>query len=267
MASRAALAGKRALVTGGGQGIGRSICLAFARAGADVAVCDINRATAQETARQVRALGRQVLALVGDAASKVEAQRWVQEMVRRLGGVDILVNNAGWRTRHPFLEYPEDELDRIIAVTLKATFLCSQVAAQEMVQQHGGRIINISAAAADRANVHTSADAAAKGGVNSLTYVMATELAPFGITVNAIAPGFVDTPFQRTASTAADLAARLGRTPLGRLGRPDEVAAMAVYLASDAAAWVTGAILRIDGGFVAAGVFPEAHRASAAASP
>lgn len=246
-----------ALVTGAGRGIGRSIALAFAQTGIDVAVADLDGARAEQTVAEVRALGFQALALAGDVAESADAQRWVAETVARFGQIDILVNNAGWRRRYPFLGFPEEVMDRIIAVCLKGPFLCSQAAAREMVKRRRGRIINISSTVADRGTVLTAAYSAAKGGVNALTYVLATELAPYGITVNAIAPGVVDTPFQPEDKSEEDWKARLRRTPLGRAAHPDEIAAAAVYLASEAAAWVTGAVFRVDGGFTAGGVFPE----------
>lgn len=251
------LMGKVALVTGAGQGIGRAIALTFAGEGADVAAADLSGTRAKDTAAEICHRGRRALALDGDVSRKPDAEGWVQETVAQLGQLDILVNCAGYRTRHPFLTFPEDEMDRIIAVCLKGTFLCAQAAAREMVKRQSGRIINISSVVAESATVHTAAYTAAKGGVNSLTYVTATELAPYGVTVNAIAPGTVDTPHHLVDKTEADLRERLSRTPLGRLGRPDEIAALALYLASDDAGWVTGSVFRIDGGFNAARVFPE----------
>ncbi|MBI4507254.1 MAG: glucose 1-dehydrogenase [Chloroflexi bacterium] len=257
MADTGVLVGKVALVTGAGRGIGRAIALALAHAGADVAASDINAQTAEDTAAEVRGLGQRALALAGDVAGKSDVQHWVDETVARLGQLDVLVSNAGWRPRHPFLEFPEDVWDRIMAVCLKGVFLCGQAAAREMVKRGGGRIINISSVVADRAFVNTAAYSAAKGGINALTYVMATELAPYGVTVNAIAPGLVMTPHQAEHTSPEAWRQRLRRTPLGRAAQPDEVAPLAVYLASDAAAWVTGSVFRIDGGFSAGGVFPE----------
>ncbi|MBI4505689.1 MAG: glucose 1-dehydrogenase [Chloroflexi bacterium] len=251
------LAGQVALVTGAGRGLGRSIALAFARAGADLTVTDLDAATIEDTAAEARRLGRRALALVGDVSSKADDERCVASAVGHFGQLDTLVNNAGYRTRHGFLDFPEDEMERIIAVCLKGTFLCAQAAAREMAKRRRGRIINISSVVAERGFVRTAAYTAAKGGVNALTYVLATELAPFGITVNALALGLVETPFHAETETAADWQARIRRVPLGRPAHPDEIAAMAVYLASDAASWVTGAVFRLDGGFSAAGVFPE----------
>ncbi len=245
---------KVALVTGSDSGIGRAIALAFAREGASVVV---NYAHAQDKAEEVRQIIEQqysgkTLVLQADVSQYQQAAGLVQQTIEHFGRLDIMVNNAGMETHSPFLEVTEEQFDRVVGVDLKGAFFCAQAAAREMVQRKiEGRIINISSVHEDLPMPQNVPYCCAKGGMRMLMRTISLELAPHKITVNNIGPGAVDTPID--ADVKADpekLAALLGEIPLGRMGQPEEIAAMALYLASDAAAYVTGSTLFIDGGLM-----------------
>lgn len=238
------LNGQVALVTGGARGIGRAIAAAFSAAGAEVAVADVHLESATGHALEVRtdiSDPRRVEALFGA----------VQEQWGRL---DILVNNAGILANQPVLQLTEDAWDRVLAVNLKGQFLCAQAAARLMARRGTGCIINISSIRARKAAVHHANYIASKGGVEALTRALALELAPHGIRVNCIAPGAIQTEINRDALGDPAFRARvLDRIPLARLGQPEDVAGVAVFLASDLARFVTGSIVPVDGGEAATG--------------
>lgn len=247
---RGELAGRVALVTGGGRGIGLAIARAFALEGADVAVADMRFEEAQAAAVELRELGRRAAAVEVDVSDPDQVAAMVERATAELGRIDILVSNAGISQRRDFLEMAVEEWDRVIAVNLRGVFLCGQAVARQMAA--GGAIINIASQRAESAGLHQVAYVASKGGVKSLTKAMAVDLAPRGIRVNAIGPGPVlsdltrarfEDPDQREAFTA--------RVPLGRLGQPDDMAGAAVFLASERARWVTGHCLFVDGGWLA----------------
>ncbi|HEX5504784.1 MAG TPA: 3-oxoacyl-ACP reductase family protein [Thermomicrobiales bacterium] len=245
------LAGKVALVTGGGRGNGRAIALGLAREGADVAVNYVAHPdAARDAAREIEGLGRRAAAVRANTADAGEVARMVAEVVERFGRVDILVNNAGVLTRTPFLEIGEDEWDRILDVNLKGYFLVGQAVARRMVAQGGGgHIINISSGNQFNASPNLAHYCASKGGVGLLTKTMALELAPHGIRVNAIAPGLIETDMNRHDIARDDFrAARLARIPLRTIGRPEDLVGVAVLLASDDARLITGATFSVDGG-------------------
>jgi len=245
------LADKVALVTGGGSGIGRGICIRFAEEGAHVAIADINRASAEHTANEVQRLEAPALAIEADVTAKADCERMVQQTADSLGRLDIFVANAGIGRAAPFLETPEEDWEAVIRTNLTGVFLSCQAAAKRMAEQgHGGRIITIASVAAERAAPRMAAYSSAKAAVRMLTRVMALELAEHRITVNAIGPGIIDTPLTAPLLEAIRAAER-EPAPLGRIGEPKDVADVALFLASDEADYVTGGLIFVDGGLAA----------------
>jgi NAD(P)-dependent dehydrogenase (short-subunit alcohol dehydrogenase family) len=243
------LAGKVALVTGAQQGIGRAIALALGEEGADVCINFLDdRGAAERVAGEVRRTGRRAMVAQGDVARSRDVQGVVAAAIAELGTPDILVNNAGVFPRAPFLDLAESEWDHVLGVNLKGGFLCAQAAARAMVAAgKPGAIVNISSSAirGDARGVHYSAS---KAGVLGMTRAMALALAPHRIRVNAIAPGLTDTAQPRYGNTEAEIAARAREIPLGRIARPEEIARVAVFLASDEAAFITGELIHANGG-------------------
>ena len=243
------LAGKVALVTGAQQGIGRAIALALARDGADVGVNYLDdEAAAGRVAGDVRALGRRATVVAGDVSRRADAGAMVARVVADLGPPDVLVNNAGVFPRVAFLDMTDADWDHVLGVNLKGAFLVAQATARALVTAgRPGAIVNISSSAVrgDPRGVHYSSS---KAGVIGLTRAMALALAPHGIRVNAIAPGLTDTAQPRYGNTEAELAARAREIPLGRMATPDEIARVAVFLATDDAAWITGEVIHANGG-------------------
>jgi NAD(P)-dependent dehydrogenase (short-subunit alcohol dehydrogenase family) len=257
-----ALEGKIALVTGAGRGIGAATAIEFAKAGADVAVADIDAGSADETSAQIRSLGRRSLAVQGDLSDLAEIDSMVDAVVGELGGIDVIVCSAGVTRHGTLLEITEETWDLMQRVNAKGTFFCMQRVARKMVEQgRGGRIINIASTAAKGFRGTSSpAYAASKGAIISMTYIAAHQLAAHDITVNAICPGLVETQMldgmlaQRAAATdttVEELKEGLRQmVPLGRLDEPEEIAAMAVFLAGPGARNITGQTINIDGGLV-----------------
>lgn len=243
------LLGKVALVTGGQQGIGRAIALEFAAAGADVAITWLDdEAAAEHVADAIRAQGRRALTIQSDVSIVAQTAAMVQRTVQELGALDIMVNNAGTYPRVNMLDMREEDWDLVLDVNLKGTFFGSKAAARAMIDAGTkGVIISLASRSIQGAvrGVHYSAS---KGGIVSLTRAMALELAPHGIRVNAIAPGLTDTAQPRYGSTEDELLVMGGAIPLGRIARPDEIAAAATFLASAAAIQMTGQTLHINGG-------------------
>lgn len=245
------LQGSIALVTGGGRGNGRAIALGLAREGADLAIGYVNdEAAARTVAAEVTALGRRAIVIGGDTAESQTATRLVAETVAAFERIDVLVNNAGILRRTPFLEIGAEEWDQILDTNLKGAFLIGQAVARQMVSQGTeGKIINISSLNQFNAGLNVAHYAVSKAGVGMLTKAMALELAPYGIRVNAIAPGLIETDMNRHDIARDDFReGRLARIPLKLIGRPDDLVGIAVLLASDDARLITGATFSVDGG-------------------
>lgn len=242
------LAGKVALVTGAGSGIGRGIAIRFAEEGAAVAVADINREGADRTTDEVRKLDRRGVSVEADVTSRDDCERMVRETVREFGQLDIFVANAGIGRAAPFLELSQEDWDAVVHTNLTGVFLSSQAAARRMVEQgHGGRILTMASVAAELPAPRMAPYSASKAAVRMLTKVMAYELAPHRITVNAIGPGVIDTPLTAPLIDAIRASER-DAAPLGRVGEPRDVADLALFLASDEAEYITGGIVFVDGG-------------------
>lgn len=239
--------GKTAIVTGGSRGIGRAICLELAAGGANVVLCYAgNEAAARETARDIEALGAKVLAVRCDVADAAQVDALVKAAVEAFSRIDILVNNAGITRDNLLMRMSEADFDAVIDANLKGTFLCMKAVSRLMLKQRYGRIVNLSSVVGLRGNAGQVNYAASKAGVIGMTKSLAKELASRGVTVNAVAPGFIETDMTAALPEAAQAAA-LGSIPMNRLGAPEDVARAVAFLAGDAA-YITGQVLAVDGG-------------------
>lgn len=248
------LKGKVALVTGAARGIGRAIAERFLQEGAKVVAVDINEGQLASAVETMKGLG-EVVGHVADVTSKAECERTVEACVQHFGRVDVLANNAGVADIQPFINVSEEDWDRVIDVDLKGVFLMGQAVAKRMIAQgDGGSIINMSSTNGLVGEAELSAYNAAKAGVMLLTKTMAIELARHNIRVNAVCPGFILTELAReSGADEAFIANYSKKIPLGRLGRPEEVASLYAFLASDEASFITGEGVVIDGGQIAQG--------------
>ena len=256
----ATLDGKRALVTGASKGIGAGIVLALAREGADVAVNYHSDASgAEDVVKQIEALGRKAVALKADVGQVADCQQLVQQSAEALGGLDILVNNAGITLWEDFFATDEAHRDATLDTNLKGTCFCTQAAARIMREQRCGRVVNISSGASRSAFQRATPYNASKGGLNMLTMGLALELAPWRITVNAVAPGAI--LIERTSHEVPDYAGTFAAAaPLGRVGYPEDIAGAVLYYCSDAASYVTGQVFWVDGGlFLRSGPSGDRH--------
>ncbi len=244
-----ALKGKKTIVTGASRGIGKAIALGFADAGADVAICSRKLEDLEPVASEIEKLGRKAFALAADVSKKEDIDRFVSEAHEKFGRIDILVNNVARNIMSPLMNLREDGWDKIVTTNLKSQFLFCQAVGRIMMSQGRGAIINISSTAGQRAAPLLGAYSVSKAGVDMLTKALAKELAGVGIRVNAISPGMVETKFSEAIWSSPEMYAEVVRDiPLGRLATPDEIVGLAIFLASDAASYVTGAIINIDGG-------------------
>jgi 3-oxoacyl-[acyl-carrier protein] reductase len=248
------LNGKSALVTGGSRGIGRACCMMLARAGASVAVnYRVETPSANLLVEEIEAMGGVAFALAADVSKREDAEMLVDETVARLGSIDILVNNAGIWGRSPVEEMSDLEWAEMIGINLTGTFNCIRAAVPAMKEARSGRIINIASTAGQRGESFSSHYAATKGGVISLTKSVAVELAPLGILVNCVAPGWAVTDMTRDDLLGARRESILQTIPLGRAGTAEEIAGAVVFLASELATFITGEILNVNGGAVLVG--------------
>ena len=245
------LENKVAIVAGSSRGIGRGCAIEMAKVGADVVVTyRTHPEEAQEAAEIIRQMGREALVVELDIADRQAVENMVQATLDKFGKINILVNNAAVTIRKPFLEMPVEDMAHVLNVSLWGVFHCSQAAARVMVKQgQGGNIIIISSIHAVIPYANSLPYNTAKAGINNMGYTMATELAPYRINVNVIEPGWIDTPGERKLATEEELKAEGEKIPWGRLGAIEDIGKAAAFLASDAADYITGACLRVDGGF------------------
>jgi len=244
---------KTAIVTGARRGIGRAIALALAKEGANVVASDISQEDCQKVVSEIEGLGRKGMALKCNVTSRAEVEDMVKRTVAEFGKVDILVNNAGIISFKPFLELTEEDWDNTLNVNLKGQFLCAIAVAKEMVKNKWGRIINTASISSGGCGIAFPLIAhytASKGGVMALTEALALELTPKGINVNAICPGAIDTDMVKGVKEGGQLERVLLRIPKGRLGQPEDIANLAVFLASEESDYISGAAIVIDGGWL-----------------
>jgi NAD(P)-dependent dehydrogenase (short-subunit alcohol dehydrogenase family) len=248
------LDGKIAVVVGGTSGIGRAIALGLAEAGAHVVASSRSKSKVDEVAAEIEALGRESLRVESDVADRASVESLCEAVMARFGRVDILVNSAGITSKQPTLTFPEETWDAIMEVNLTGTLRACQIFGKVMLEQHYGRIVNIASLATFVAFYEVAAYGASKAAVAALTRSLAVEWAPYGVCVNAIAPGIIPTELNRKIIETSRGQELLVRTPMKRFGDADEVVGAAVYLASDAASFTTGQVLVVDGGILASGV-------------
>jgi 2-deoxy-D-gluconate 3-dehydrogenase len=248
------LAGEVAIVTGSRRGIGKTIALAFAQAGADVVVCDIVIDDGQlvSVAEEIQRIGRRSLAIKVNTSKKKDVDNLVQKIVDHFGVIDILVNNAGIMIKSPLLDMLENDWDRLMSVDLKGYYLCSQAVGKKMIEQKKGKIINIASQYAFKVTPGMGAYSIAKAGVAMLTRVLAQELGCYGIRANTIAPCLVKTEFSRPSWSDPEFLKQVEASiPLGRVAETEDLVGAALFLASEASSFITGHTILIDGGTLA----------------
>jgi NAD(P)-dependent dehydrogenase (short-subunit alcohol dehydrogenase family) len=246
------LSGKVAVVTGAGRGLGRAAALSLAHAGADLALVARSSRELEAVAAEIRELGRRVLVLTTDVSDEPSVERAADAVLNQLGRVDILVNNAGVASVAPLLELSLSELRRVLDVNVVGAFLCARAFGRHMVAQKKGAVINVASVAGLGGESKLSAYCASKGALIAFTRALAVEWARHGVTVNAVAPGYFRTDLNKQALDDVEVGPKIVRhIPLGRVGQPEELGPLVVYLASDAAAFMTGSVVVLDGGQLA----------------
>jgi len=241
------LTGKVALVTGAAQGIGKAVSLLLARSGTDLVVSDIILEKVEETAREIETIGRKAMALRVDDARLGDVEKMVEAILERFGRIDILVNNAGIARDKLILRMTEEEWDAVLNVNLKGTFNCTKAVVRHMSKQRSGKIVNIASVVGEMGNAGQANYSASKAGVIGFTKTIAREFAQRGINVNAIAPGYIETPMtDALPEKAKEELKRL--IPMERLGRPEDVAEAVLFLVSEASSYITGQVLNVNGG-------------------
>ena len=241
------LAGKVALVTGAAQGIGRAIALLLAQNGADIVVSDINLEKAEETVKEIRAIGPKAMAVKVDVSNLSDVERMVEDIIEKLAKIDILVNNAGITRDKLILRMTEEDWDAVLGVNLKGTFNCTKTVIRHMAKQRSGKIVNIASVVGEMGNAGQANYSASKAGVIGLTKTIAREYAQRGINVNAIAPGYIETPMtDALPEKAKDELKKL--IPMERLGKPEDVAEAVLFLVCEESSYMTGQVLNVNGG-------------------
>ena len=236
-----------ALVTGAAQGIGRGIALLLARNGADIVVSDINLEKAEETAKEIRAIGPKATAVKVDVSNLSDVERMVEAIIEKLAKIDILVNNAGITRDKLILRMTEEDWDAVLGVNLKGTFNCTKTVIRHMAKQRSGKIVNIASVVGEMGNAGQANYSASKAGVIGLTKTIAREYAQRGITVNAIAPGYIETPMtDALPEKAKEELKKL--IPMERLGKPEDVAEAVLFLVCEESTYITGQVLNVNGG-------------------
>lgn len=240
---------KTAIITGGARGIGREIALCFARVGANIVICDVNKDVMEGTKKELENLGVGVLALAVDVTKLAEVEDMVNKTIDKFKKIDILINNAGITRDNLLIRMSESEWDSVLAVNLKGTFNCTKAVLRPMMKQRGGKIVNIASIIGIMGNAGQANYAASKAGIIGLTKSIAKEVSSRNINVNAIAPGFIQTDM--TAKLSDDLKNQmLSAIPLGKLGEAKDVADLALFLSSEDSNYITGQVIQVDGGMV-----------------
>ncbi|MCS7460109.1 glucose 1-dehydrogenase [Paenibacillus doosanensis] len=251
---------KVAAVTGGAQGIGKAVSLAFAKAGYEVSIADIDKEAGLELVKEIHEAGGKSLFMCVNVAKEQEVARWMQVTLSELGRIDVLVNNAGIGRSGSMLELPVELFDEVIGVNLRGAFLCSQQAAAAMKRQGGGCIVNMASTRALMSEADTEAYSASKGGLLALTHAMAVSLGRYGIRVNAVSPGWIETAdWQKLSRRKQPVHSERDRLqhPVGRVGTPEDIAAACLYLTGEYAGFITGQNLVIDGGMTVKMIYEE----------
>jgi len=243
------LEGKAALITGGARGIGKEIAMVFAKHGANIAICDVNLEEAEKTAKEIQDMGRGSVAFKADVTDSRQVQDMVDKILDKFSKIDILINNAGITKDNLLLRMSEEEWDKVIAVNLKGTFVCTKLVSKVMLKQRSGKIVNLASIIGIMGNAGQANYAASKAGIIGLTKSVAKELASRNICVNAIAPGFIRTDM--TSRLPEEVQKKmLSVIPLARFGEAKDVADLALFLSSESSSYITGQVIQVDGGMV-----------------